>query len=462
MRERYEIVQNANAIRVLEKLIADLPRLKQHWAARLEKLRKSAGAPFDAESAPAATHADTASQTPPEVVSLEGVTISDVHKLIDEGRLTAARALELERKTRRPRPNLIQQLEQDTAALRRRQRERRRSMNWINLQVSFVRAPEYVGSKPVERATWLNVLAYCIEHENGGRIAGGALWKDRQWQQAAGVTAREVRAASKLITIEGDDVVVASYPIDKEREVRAKRIQAKDAARTRWDNAPRNAPRIAPCNTSGTAKEKEKEKEKEEGEVENTHEAGVFAFPGNEAALALESARPAKPARPRDVLFEALARAEGSDPLQLTKAGARAIGVALAEIRRASPEVTVSEIQNRAAIYRKVMSHGCTLTAAALAKHWARCSGAPVGKVANEKPAPVPSEWVAWLDENMPASDDSAWSQLTAAKNLQSFTLMPASWQDRCRVELQQSEPALATGAAKHSSARRGGAALHA
>jgi hypothetical protein len=96
-------------------------------------------------------------------------------------------------------------------------------MEWINLKVSTIRQPEYVGSAPIQRATWFNVLAYAIEQENGGRLAGARTWHNRQWQQTCGVLAREVKEAPLLLIIEGDDVLVWNYPSDKEDEVRAKR-----------------------------------------------------------------------------------------------------------------------------------------------------------------------------------------------------------------------------------------------
>ena len=96
-------------------------------------------------------------------------------------------------------------------------------MNWLNIEIRLMRSPEYIGSEPVERATWLNLLAYCAEQENGGRITGCAAWKDRQWQQTCGVTAEEVRIDSELWQWDGEDIVVWHYPGDKEAEVRAKR-----------------------------------------------------------------------------------------------------------------------------------------------------------------------------------------------------------------------------------------------
>lgn len=96
-------------------------------------------------------------------------------------------------------------------------------MEWLNLHMSHLRSPAYIGSSPVERNTWISVLAYSVEQENGGRLVGAMAWKDRQWQQACGVTRREVMSATKLLEIDGDDVVVRGYPCAKEREVQAKR-----------------------------------------------------------------------------------------------------------------------------------------------------------------------------------------------------------------------------------------------
>src|SRR5689334_5174723 len=86
--------------------------------------------------------------------------------------------------------------------------ERRTPMNWLNLEIRSLRSPAYMGSDPVERATWINLLAFCCEQENGGRIVGAKLWRDRQWQQMCGVTAREVNGASNLMRWEGDDLIV--------------------------------------------------------------------------------------------------------------------------------------------------------------------------------------------------------------------------------------------------------------
>lgn len=113
-------------------------------------------------------------------------------------------------------------------------------MNWLNLHTATLRAPEYIGSEPVARATWLNVLAYCCEQENGGRIIGAATWKDRQWQQTCGVTAQEVREAALLLTIDGDDVLIWRYPDEKESEVQRMRALGRSTSEKKREAARKN------------------------------------------------------------------------------------------------------------------------------------------------------------------------------------------------------------------------------
>lgn len=131
-------------------------------------------------------------------------------------------------------------------------------MDWLNLRVSTLKSPPFINSGLMEKATWLGVLAYCVQQENSGVIVGGFLWKNQQWQQVCGATVRQIRAANKLLSIVGNDIVVFGYPKDKEQEVQARRLQAGEAARRRWEkelgikgDASRNAPRIPPRNAEG-------------------------------------------------------------------------------------------------------------------------------------------------------------------------------------------------------------------
>jgi hypothetical protein len=77
-------------------------------------------------------------------------------------------------------------------------------------------------------------LRYCIGQENSGRIVGAVAWTDRKWMQLVYVTRREVGAKSELWRWEGADLVVSFYPIEKQREVEAKRSAGRSTVAKRW------------------------------------------------------------------------------------------------------------------------------------------------------------------------------------------------------------------------------------
>lgn len=98
-------------------------------------------------------------------------------------------------------------------------------MNYINIHISTLRTREYAASDPVQRATWLNLMAYCVEQENGGKISDCAGWNCRLWQFTCGVTKREVGSNSALWSFDDEGTLtVWGYPVDQEDAVRAKRL----------------------------------------------------------------------------------------------------------------------------------------------------------------------------------------------------------------------------------------------
>lgn len=121
-------------------------------------------------------------------------------------------------------------------------------MNWLNLEIKTLRAPEYVGAEPVQRATWLNLLAYCAEQENGGVMANCEEWKDRRWMQTCGVMRAEVETDSDLWKWKNGNLIVWGYPKSKEKEVRAKR-----EAGARGGKATQNKPPQGPGQADGEA-----------------------------------------------------------------------------------------------------------------------------------------------------------------------------------------------------------------
>lgn len=96
-------------------------------------------------------------------------------------------------------------------------------MDWLNIHRSTLAAEQFLGCEPIQRATWLCLMAYCADQENGGRIEGASEWGDRKWQQVVRVTKSEVSESCPLWSWEGGAVVVWAYPAEKEAEVRRNR-----------------------------------------------------------------------------------------------------------------------------------------------------------------------------------------------------------------------------------------------
>lgn len=107
-------------------------------------------------------------------------------------------------------------------------------MHWINISCASIDAPEFMGSEPIDRATWLCLLRYCVGMENSGRIVACRDWPDRQWQQTAGVTKAEIERGSKLWEWEGKNLIVWAYPIEQQRAQEAKRKGGRKGAKLKY------------------------------------------------------------------------------------------------------------------------------------------------------------------------------------------------------------------------------------
>jgi hypothetical protein len=163
-------------------------------------------------------------------------------------------------------------------------------MNWLNIEIKTIRCPEYVGSEPTDRATWINLLVYCAEQENGGIIENCLDWKDRRWQQTCGVTKEEVTRESDLWSWSGSNLTLWAYPAEKEHEVKAKRLGGsnggKASGEARKAKSARTAQLVAPGEASREAQleaqleRKGKERKGMEGE-RNGMERNACALNGS-------------------------------------------------------------------------------------------------------------------------------------------------------------------------------------
>lgn len=85
-------------------------------------------------------------------------------------------------------------------------------MRYASIPLEVLHSAAFRGAEPVDRATWMCVLAYCYEQESGGRIPGCRLWGDRRCQQILAVTKAELeRCSPGLWHFDGDDLVAEHY-----------------------------------------------------------------------------------------------------------------------------------------------------------------------------------------------------------------------------------------------------------
>lgn len=250
-------------------------------------------------------------------------------------------------------------------------------MNWINIQTATLRSPQFIGSDPTARGTWLAVLGYCYEQENGGKICGCKDWKDRQWQQICGVTREEIDGSTLLMEWQGSDLCVSNYPVETEHELKAKRAAGSKGGKARTQakieaarvNGAKHNPSTTQATTQGNRKERKRKERETEASVpaaSSTGQADLPDFPPT-------ATPPPKPKSERDAIKDALAGCGGADPSQIVPSAWSGIGKALADIMAVCPQVTPDEIATRSANYRTHMSADTILTPHALAKNWALC-----------------------------------------------------------------------------------------
>ncbi|MCF7864351.1 MAG: hypothetical protein K9L89_06155 [Kiritimatiellales bacterium] len=236
-------------------------------------------------------------------------------------------------------------------------------MNYLNLYVPILRSPEFCASSDKARSTWLSLMAFCVEQENGGCIKGAAVWNNRQWLQHCGVSKKVTQSAEHLIHFNAQDVWVHFYPLEMEAKAKGLRNQAIKAANHRWSNVPNTTPsRDAGSIAPGNAERKKKERKGKEGNTYNPD----FNFPSLPTDLSALRADPC---------FVALATAEGSAIEELTRSALAQVVQALKEIREVCPNLSPDEIRLRVGNYRSNMP-GMRITSNALMRHWAACATA--------------------------------------------------------------------------------------
>lgn len=158
-------------------------------------------------------------------------------------------------------------------------------MEYINIKLETVGDFRYIGSKPVLRATWLNLLVYCAKQENSGIIVNCHTWGNDTWAQIAGLRRSEVHTPSQLWSWEGDNLHVWGYPIQNQERVKTLRttgrLGGKASGESRRSTKPEaNASPSALPNASPDALANLEQKGKEEkGKESNSTTTTTTAAP---------------------------------------------------------------------------------------------------------------------------------------------------------------------------------------
>ncbi|MCD8064649.1 hypothetical protein [Akkermansia sp.] len=101
-------------------------------------------------------------------------------------------------------------------------------MEYMNIPTALFSSPEFIGAEPVQRATWIALLAWCCEQENGGIIEGCRSWGMRRWMQTCGVTDQEICDENELYHFDGDNLIVFGYPHEIQETLEVKRKIARE------------------------------------------------------------------------------------------------------------------------------------------------------------------------------------------------------------------------------------------
>ncbi len=92
----------------------------------------------------------------------------------------------------------------------------------ITLDPKLTGEPAYIATNATGRGTWLNLLLWCAEQENGGIIKGAALWSSEAWGRL-GVVKECLPEAGRLLLAIGGDIQVLGYPREQEEYLKRAR-----------------------------------------------------------------------------------------------------------------------------------------------------------------------------------------------------------------------------------------------
>jgi hypothetical protein len=109
-------------------------------------------------------------------------------------------------------------------------------MNWLNLNLELFRDDRFMDADPLDRATWLLMVAHCCLVENGGVMRDAHKWNNERWLRTVGVTREEYERPCGLWKNEVGHVRVWGYPIKQEQKYKQLRKRGQRGAEKRWGN----------------------------------------------------------------------------------------------------------------------------------------------------------------------------------------------------------------------------------
>jgi len=106
----------------------------------------------------------------------------------------------------------------------------------ITLDPKLTGEPAFIATNATGRGTWLNLLLWCADQENGGVIKGAASWSSEAWGML-GVVKECLPSAGRLLLATAEDIRVLGYPTEQEEAARAKRAGGKVGGLARVNNS---------------------------------------------------------------------------------------------------------------------------------------------------------------------------------------------------------------------------------
>lgn len=107
-------------------------------------------------------------------------------------------------------------------------------MQYLSVELRLLRSEEFASAEPSQQATWLKLLAYCADQENGGMVRDALKWRDRECA-ILGFARSDLDQPCGLWTFKLGHLYVFGYSLRHEQSVVAKRKGGVKGSRRRWN-----------------------------------------------------------------------------------------------------------------------------------------------------------------------------------------------------------------------------------